>query len=85
MRSGSRQRITGLVVNGAEDRPPARVPRETQRRLRAAIKNRELGRPGKEGESLDQLKGMAAFIMMTDPERGRAFMARILLLESKKE
>lgn len=83
MRSGARQRITGLVVNGAKDRPPARVPRETQRRLRAAIKNRELGRPGKAGESLDQLKGMAAFIMMTDPERGRAFMARIAKLEKK--
>ncbi len=84
MRSGSRQRITGLVVNGAANRPPARVPRETQRRLRAAIKNRELGRPGKEGESLDQLKGMAAFIMMTDPERGRAFMERLKKLETKE-
>ena len=25
----------------------------------------------------ESLRGMAAFIMMTDPERGRAFMARI--------
>ena len=39
-------------------------------------RRRELGRPGK-GESLEQLKGMAAFIMMTDPVRGRAFMERI--------
>jgi hypothetical protein len=76
MRHGARQRVTGLIVNAAVDRPPARVPRETQRQLRAAIKNRELGRPGK-GESLEQLKGMAAFIMMTDRERGLAFMARI--------
>ena len=76
MRHGSRQRVTGLVVNAAPGRPPARVPRETVRRLRAAIKNRELGRPGK-GESLEQLKGMAAFIMMTDRERGHAFMERI--------
>ena len=37
---------------------------------------RELGRPGK-GETLEQLKGMAAFVMMTDLARGRAFMARI--------
>jgi len=76
MRSGARQKVTGLVVNAAPGRPPARVPRETVRRLRAAIKNRELGRPGK-GESLEQLKGMAAFVMMTDRERGRGFMARI--------
>jgi RNA-directed DNA polymerase len=76
MRSGGRQKVTGLVVNQAANRPPARVPRVTQRQLRAAIKNRELGRPGR-GESLDALRGMAAFIMMTDPIRGRAFMERI--------
>jgi len=77
MRRGARQKVTGLVVNQAPgDRPTTRVPRLTQRALRAAIKNRELGRPGK-GESLEQLKGMAAFVLMTDPERGRAFMARI--------
>jgi hypothetical protein len=76
MRSGARQKVTGLVVNAAPGRPPARVPRETVRHLRAAIKNRELGRPGK-GESLEQLKGMAAFVMMTDRERGKAFMDRI--------
>jgi hypothetical protein len=76
MRAGARQKVTGLVVNAAADRPPARVPRATQRALRAAIRNRELGRPGK-GETLEQLQGMAAFVMMTDPVRGRAFMARI--------
>jgi len=77
MRAGARQKVTGLVVNRASpDRPAARVPRETQRQLRAAIRNRELGRPGK-GETLHQLKGMAAFVMMTDPARGRAFMERI--------
>ncbi len=77
MRAGSRQRITGLVVNRADDRPGARVPREIQRRLRAAIKNRELGRPGQADESLEQLKGMAAFVMMTDRPRGVAFMERV--------
>ncbi len=76
MRGGGRQQVTGLVVNQADGRPDARVPRETQRKLRAALKNRELGRPG-HGESLESLRGMAAFIMMTDRERGRAFMARI--------
>jgi RNA-directed DNA polymerase len=76
MRKGGRQKVTGLVVNAAPGRPPARVPRKTLRHLRAAIKNRELGRVGK-GETLDQLRGMAAFVMMTDRERGRAFMARL--------
>ena len=46
MRKGGRQKVTGLVVNAAPGRPPARVPRKTLRHLRAAIKNRELGRPG---------------------------------------
>jgi hypothetical protein len=77
MRNGARQKVTGLVVNEAPAGiPSARVPRTTVRHLRAAIKNRELGRPGK-GESLDQLKGMAAFVMMCDHKRGAEFMARI--------
>src|SRR5215470_11676141 len=77
MRKGARQKVTGLVVNAVrEGVPPVRVPRKTVRQLRAAIKNRELGRPGK-GESLEHLKGMAAFVMMTDSARGSAFMARI--------
>jgi RNA-directed DNA polymerase len=76
MRSGARQRVTGLVVNAAPGRPAARVSRKQLRELRAAIKNRELGRPGK-GESLDQLRGMAAFVMMTDRERGKALLDRI--------
>jgi hypothetical protein len=81
MRRGSRQKVTGLVVNGASDGvPAARVPRERVRALRAAIRNRELGRPGK-GETLAQLKGLAAFVYMTDPVRGRAFLDRIEALE----
>ncbi|MBX3161456.1 MAG: RNA-directed DNA polymerase [Deltaproteobacteria bacterium] len=84
MRKGARQKVTGLVVNEAQGRPTARVPRTTQRELRAAIRNRELGRPGK-GESLEELKGMAAFIMMTDRERGRAFMERIDKLIAARE
>lgn len=81
MREGSRQKVTGLVVNRAgEAVPAARVPRERVRALRAAIRNRELGRPGK-GETLAQLKGLAAFVYMTDPVRGRAFLGRIEALE----
>ena len=86
MRAGARQKVTGLVVNRAPaDRPAARVPRATQRKLRAAIRNRELGRQG-EGETLEQLKGMAAFVMMTDRARGQAFMDRIeRLIAARKE
>lgn len=86
MRAGGRQKVTGLVVNRAPaDRPAVRVPRATQRELRAAIRNRELGRPGK-GETLDQLKGMAAYVMMTDSARGQAFMERIeRLIAAQKE
>lgn len=84
MRKGSRQKITGLVVNQAGPTvPTARVPRERVRQLRAAIKNRELGRPGK-GESLAQLKGLAAFVYMADPARGRVFLERIAALEARE-
>src|SRR5690606_11854615 len=77
MRSGGRQRVTGLVVNAApEGTPVARVPRKLVRELRAAIKNRELGKPGK-GESLEQLRGWAAYVQMCDPAKGRAFMQRL--------
>src|SRR5262249_16766456 len=87
-RAGSSQRITGLVVNAVDqanhpDVPPARVPRETIRRLRAAIHNRESGKPGKEGESLHQLKGMAAFVFMLDPKKGRVFLDRLDALEKR--
>jgi RNA-directed DNA polymerase len=82
MRAGMSQRVTGLVVNAprAEGVPPARVPREVVRRLKAAIKNRENGKPGK-GEPLAVLKGMAAYVHMTDEKRGRAFLDRIAALE----
>jgi RNA-directed DNA polymerase len=82
MRSGASQRVTGLVINAPnrEGVPPARVPRDVVRRLKAAIHNREKGRPGR-GETLAELKGLAAFVYMTDPERGRAFLDRLDALE----
>jgi hypothetical protein len=54
------------------------------RRLRAAIHNREKGKPGQQGESLEQLKGMAAFIHMTDPAKGRAFLQQLAALEQRE-
>lgn len=81
MRKGRRQKVTGLVINrnGATS-SKARVPRALVRQLRAAIKNRELGRPGK-GESLDQLRGLAAYVHMCDPKRGKEFWDRLERLE----
>ena len=87
MRSGNTQRVTGLVVNrpNREDVPKARVPRDVVRKLKAAIWNREHGKPSKGDESLAQLKGMAAFIHMADAKKGRAFLDRITALEARDE
>lgn len=85
MRAGGTQRVTGLVVNAPnkEGVPPTRVPRDVVRRLKASIFNREKGRPAKGEESLAQLKGMAAFVFMVDPKRGRAFLDRLEALEAR--
>lgn len=85
MRAGERQSVTGLIVNETNRGPSVRVPRETLRKLRAAIHNREKGKPGKENESFAQLKGMAAFIFMTDPAKGKELLTRIEALESKEK
>ena len=83
MRSGRRQKVTGLVVNRDGPARKARVPRTLVRQLRAAIENRELGRPGK-GESIEQLRGLAAYVHMCDPKRGKEFLARLDRLEGKQ-
>lgn len=89
MRAGGRQKITGLVVNAPvgkerpEGLPAARVPRSRLRELRAALYNREQGKAGREGESLEHLRGLAAYIHMTDPARGRAFLERIDALAAR--
>jgi len=78
MRSGRRQKVTGLVVN-SYDGAPARVPRELVRNLRAAIHRREKGLETK--DSLAVLRGWAAYIHMCDEAKGRAFLDRIDALE----
>lgn len=78
MRSGRRQKVTGLVVNapttteGAPEAPPARVPRKLRRMLRAALHNRAQGKDGP--DSLDRLYGFAAYVHMTDPRQGKALL-----------
>lgn len=84
LRNGDCQRITGLVVNQAPGAAPARVPRTLLRQLRAALHNREQGRPGKEGESLAQLRGLCAFVHMTDEKLGKSLLQRIDALEARR-
>jgi len=73
-RSGGRQSVTGLVVNG--DAPP-RTPRKLRRQLRSALHKLKTGKPLKEGESLARLAGYAAFVHMTNPELGRKMLAEL--------
>jgi RNA-directed DNA polymerase len=82
LRKGMRQKVTGLVVNAAPDgQPAARVPRKAIRELRAAIHNLRAGKPAK--QSLPELKGMAAFIHMADPVKGRKLLDALAALEKK--
>jgi hypothetical protein len=73
-RKGGRQKVTGLVVNGAE---APRVPRKLRRQLRAAFHNLRRGRPLKEGETLSRLAGYAAYVNMTNQELGKEFFASL--------
>ncbi len=74
LRQGSRQKVTGFIVNG-EELP--RVPRKLRRQLRAAIHNLSKGKDLKEGESFESLLGYAAYLHMSDPEKGKAMLAEL--------
>jgi RNA-directed DNA polymerase len=76
-RKGSRQRVTGLIVNG-EGAP--RVPRELRRQLRAVVHNLQRGRPLREGDTLTQVVGYAAYVYMTDPRLGRQLLDQLAAL-----
>jgi RNA-directed DNA polymerase len=73
-RAGRRQTVTGLVVN--RELPP-RVPRQLRRQIRAALHNLKANKPLPEGESLARLQGYAAYINMTDPKLGKAFLDQL--------
>ena len=80
MGGGTRQVVTGLVINkrpAGSEAAASRPPREVARKLRAAIHNRLQGKPSPAGESLAQLRGWAAFILQSDPVKGRAFLAQL--------
>jgi hypothetical protein len=67
-----------LVVNGQQ---PPRAPREFRRRLRAAIHNRAMGKPSADGETLSTLVGMAAYVYMSDPKRGKRYLDALAELD----
>lgn len=73
-RQGSRQKVTGLVVNGEG---PARVPRQLKRRLRAAIHYLEQGQSLPHGENIESLIGYAAYINMSQPELGTKLLRQL--------
>jgi RNA-directed DNA polymerase len=78
-RSGSRQKVTGLVVNGSG---APRVPRTLKREIRAAIHNASHGKPLKAGDSVARLSGYAAYIYMTDPRLGAKLLKQLAALDS---
>jgi RNA-directed DNA polymerase len=73
-RSGGRQKITGLVVNGPQ---PPRVPRNLRRQIRAAIHNLKHGKPLHNGETPATLQRYAAYISMTDSQLGKKLLAAL--------
>jgi hypothetical protein len=77
LRSGGRQKVTGLVVNGTH---APRVPRKLKRELRAAIHNLTQGKPLKDGETPQHLAGLAAYVHMTDPKLGAKMMEALARL-----
>lgn len=86
LRSKSRQILTGLVVNHTQkETQQARVPRKVVRQIRAAIYNHQQGRPTKPGETLEQLRGLAAFVHQSDPEKGRLFLDQIQELINRRD
>jgi len=82
LRTGTRQSVTGLIVNGSE---PVRVPREMKRMMRAAIYNLKRGKPLPEGESMARLHGFAAYIAMTDPKLGKQYLEELSSLAESSQ
>lgn len=87
MRQCNRQKVTGLIVNPtpSEEKTTSRVPRKVVRQVKAGIYNRLNGKPHKSGESLEQLRGLAAFINQTNPTLGRKFLDQIKTLVEREE
>lgn len=74
IRTSDVQEVTGLVVNG-EHAP--RVSRALKRQMRAAVHNFKQGKALPEGESIQRLRGYAAYIAMTDRELGFSLLRQL--------
>lgn len=74
IRQGDVQAVTGLVVNG-EQAP--RVSRALKRQMRAAVHNLRQGKALPEGESIQRLRGYAAYIAMTDRDLGTSLLGQL--------
>ena len=77
MGPGTRQEVTGLVVNGSGE---PRVPREFRRMLKAAVNNVQQGKPYHDDESVHTLQGYASFLFSADPEAGRQRLQEVAAL-----
>jgi RNA-directed DNA polymerase len=77
MGPGTRQEVTGLIVNGSGE---PRVPREFRRMLKAAVNNIQQGKPFHEDESVHTLQGYASFLFSADPEAGRQRLEEVAAL-----
>ena len=64
IRSGGRQAVTGMIVNGSAT---PRVPRKMRRMIRAAIHNLSQGKPLKDDETVSTIEGYIAFVAMSNP------------------
>ena len=74
LRTGTRQTVTGLVVNAQEG---PRVSRKVCRMLRAAIHNLSQGKELHDGETLATLHGYISFIASCDPAKAEKFRSQL--------
>ncbi|MDX9719726.1 MAG: reverse transcriptase domain-containing protein [Myxococcota bacterium] len=79
-RKGDRQKVTGLIINAPKG---PRCERKLKRMLRSAVHNLEHGAELRPGESLNTLIGYAAYVAMTEPELGKAYLARLEALRER--
>ncbi len=80
LRRSRRQEVTGVVVNG--EKPS--IDRKTMRRFRAVLFQIEKDGPegkrwgrGGDVDVISSIHGYASYVVMVDPERGKALLARV--------
>jgi len=85
---GIQQQVTGLIINNLDTKTKdpknslgPRVPRKLKRQLRAAIHNLKQGKELPEGESMNRLKGYAAYIYMSEPKLGGELLSELKSFE----